>query len=332
MFSTLFSQVPFERHRVVDTADLDDARQQIGELLNSYRLEVVSGKALHSRLDLVPCGRLSLLKMRHAYGAEVTIDPHCQTLDGYYLVVLPTQGRGLFYFDGHEIEVSADQAYLISPQRRFHFRVSHDYEQVLLRLDRPAIDHAWQRLTGQDEAPDICFDAVLPLFTPAWQALLPMLQWVARCSGLGAGETVQQAALLAQTEMLVASTLLLHQPHSMAAQLWPAPPPSAPKAIRQAQRYMLANLGEKIPVAMVASHCGLSVRRLQALFQDECGRTPLQWLREQRLQAVRRALMQPDSPEKISEIAVRCGFGHLGEFSRAYREAFGETPQQTRGK
>ncbi len=330
MFTSLFGQVPFEQNRVVDTSDLDEARQQIGQLLNSYRLQVNSGSLLHSRVDLVPCGRMSLLKLRHAFGADVSIDPDCQTLDGYYLVVLPTQGQAVFHFDGHRIEVAPNQAFLISPDRRFHFRVSHDFEQVLLRVDRPAIADAWQRLTGQEQAPDICFDAVIPLQTAAWQALLPMLQWVARCSGLGHGENISQAALLAQTEMLVATTLLLHQPHSMAAHLWPAPPPSAPKTIRRAQAYMLDHLGERLPVSMVASHCGLSVRRLQALFQDECGQSPLQWLREQRLQAVRLALLQPDEPEKISGIASRFGFTHLGEFSRAYRRAYGETPQQTR--
>ncbi len=330
MIASLFASVPFEQHRVVDTADLDEARQQIGQILNPYRLQVVRGRILHTRLDILPCGRLSLLKLRHGYGADVSIDPDCQGLDGYYLLVLPTQGQAVFHFDGRNIEVSPKEAVLISPDRRFHFKVSHDYEQILLRLDRPAIADAWCRLTAQEHAPDICFDPVIPLNTAGWQALLPMLQWVVRCSGLG--QDTAQAALLAQTEMLVATTLLLHQPHNMAARLWPAPPPSAPRAIRRAQAYMLEHLGEHLPVAMVASHCGLSVRRLQALFQDECRQSPLQWLRLQRLQAVRQALSQAGDAGKVSETAARFGFTHLGEFSQAYRQAFGETPRQTRGK
>src|SRR5690606_36629112 len=163
-------------------------------------------------------------------------------------------------------------------------------------------------------------------------ALLPILQWVVRCSGLGPKPDIGQAALLAQTEMLLATTLLLHQPHNMASQLWPAPPPSASNAIRRAQTYMLEHLGERLPVAMVASHCGLSVKRLQALFRDECGQSPLQWLRMKLLQAVRQALSQADNADKVSEIAGRFGFTHLGEFSQAYRQAFGETPKQTRGR
>jgi transcriptional regulator GlxA family with amidase domain len=95
---------------------------------------------------------------------------------------------------------------------------------------------------------------------------------------------------------------------------------------------MLEHMGERLPVAMVASHCGLSVRRLQALFQDECGQSPLQWLRMQRLQEVRQALLLHGDVCKIGEVAARSGFTHLGEFSRVYRQAFGETAQQTRGK
>jgi len=199
-----------------------------------------------------------------------------------------------------------------------------------LRLDRSAIVDAWRRLTTEEQTPDICFDAVIPLHTASWQALLPMLQWVVRCSTLGQGQNIAQQALLAQTEMLVATTLLLHQPHNMAIRLWPAPPPCAPQTIRRAQAYMLEHLGERLPVTMVASQCGLSVRRLQALFQDECGQSPLQWLRTQRLQAVRHALSRSGNEKSVSEIATRCGFTHLGEFSRQYRHAFGETPRQTR--
>lgn len=330
MIASLFAQVPFEQYRIVSTADFDEAHPLVCQALNSARFRVLRGKITHNQLDLLPCGNLSLLQLRYGYGADVSVDPDC--LDGYYLLVLPTQGRAMFHFDGRSIEVSPQGAVLISPDRRFHFSASHDYAQVLLRLNRSAIANAWCRLTGHERAPDICFDALIPLSTSGWQALLPMLQWVTRCSGLGQGHNATQAALLAQTEILVATTLLLHQPHSMAAYLWPAPPPSASRAIRRAQAYMIEHLGEPVPVAMVASHCGLSVRRLQALFQDECGQSPLHWLRMQRLQAVRQVLAQSAEAGKIGDIAARFGFTHLGEFSQAYRQAFGETPTQTRSR
>lgn len=330
MIASLFANVPFDRHQLVHTADLDEARHRIGEVLNSYRLQILRGRIDHSRLELMPCGPMSLIRLRHGYGADISIDPDCGTLDGYYLLVLPTRGRALFTLGGCSIDVSPQAAVIVSPGRRFHFTASHDYEQILLRLERQAIDEAWCRLTARDQAPSICFDAVIPIHTPGWQALMPLLQWVSRCAQTDRRSDAGQAALLGQIEMLLATTLLLQQPHDSAATLWPAQSPVAAQSVQRAQAYMLAHMGDALPVGMVASHCGLSVRHMQALFKDECGQSPLQWLRMQRLQAVRQAL-QADDSLKVGDTALRFGFTHLGEFSRAYRQAFGETPQQTRG-
>lgn len=325
--SAVFSHMPFEQHRLVDTGDLEEARRRTAQVLNPHRLRLISrGQVMRNQLDVLACGRLSLLRL--AWGADVSVDP--DGLSDYYLLVLPVKGRALFHFDGRSLDVSPRSAFIVSPGRRFHFTASLDYEQILLRLDAQAVSEAWCRLTAQDAAPSICFDAVMPIQAAGWQALMPMLQWVSRCTALGAGQEASQLALLAQTEMLVATTLLLHQPHNMAPRLWPMPPPPVPHAVRQAQAYLLENLGEALPVARVAAHCGLSVRRLQALFRDECGQSPLQWLKQQRLQAVRQALLKTDRETRIGATAMRFGFTHLGEFSRAYKQAFGETPQQTR--
>lgn len=333
MIESLFAKVPFDRHRLIDTADVEEAQYRIGKVLSPYRLRVVRGQIVHSRLELLPCGEMSLIRMRHGYGADISIDPHSGTLDGYYLIVLPTRGHAVFQFGDSRFDVSPKSAVVLSPGKRFYFTADSDYEQILLRLESKAIEDAWRRLTAHDDAPFICFDAEIPPQTPGWQALMPMLQWVARCVGPRPGKDDARvhahAALLAETETLLATTLLLHQPHNKAAQLWPAPTPSTRAAIRRAQAYMLDHMSESVPVGLVASHCGLSVRHLQALFSDECGLSPLQWLRAQRLQAIRNAL-QADDASSVSETALRFGFTHLGEFSRAYRKAFGETATQTR--
>lgn len=104
------------------------------------------------------------------------------------------QGHATFHFDGQRIDVSPNKAFVISPDRRFYFNASHDYEQVLLRLDRTAIIEAWQRLTTEEQAPDICFDPVIPLHTAGWQALLPMLQWVGAMLEAGPGQERRPAS------------------------------------------------------------------------------------------------------------------------------------------
>jgi AraC-like DNA-binding protein len=48
-----------------------------------------------------------------------------------------------------------------------------------------------------------------------------------------------------------------------------------------------------------------------------------------RLQMVRDALQRPDQQNSITDIALQCGFSHLGRFSAQYRQAFGEAPSAT---
>jgi AraC family ethanolamine operon transcriptional activator len=60
---------------------------------------------------------------------------------------------------------------------------------------------------------------------------------------------------------------------------------------------------------------------------------PSQYLKFLRLNAVNHVLKsQPPEAEKISEIAERHGFWHMGHFSADYHRLFGETPQQTRAR
>ena len=93
---------------------------------------------------------------------------------------------------------------------------------------------------------------------------------------------------------------------------------------------MLAHLEKPLTVSAVARSCGVATRTLQAGFQQAHGHGPMQWLRTRRLEAVRVALRADESPRpSVAQTALRFGFTHLGEFSRAYRAAFGETPRET---
>lgn len=57
------------------------------------------------------------------------------------------------------------------------------------------------------------------------------------------------------------------------------------------------------------------------------------FLRLVRLQRAQEALLRADSSyTTVTEIALGCGFSHLGEFANLYRRTFGETPKQTLGK
>ncbi|RMI27791.1 helix-turn-helix domain-containing protein [Streptomyces triticirhizae] len=102
-------------------------------------------------------------------------------------------------------------------------------------------------------------------------------------------------------------------------------------AFLSAQRYILCHLDEPdlSPARIAAAH-HVSVRSLHRLFQRN-GTTVRSFLREQRLERARRTLMDLASARlSIAAIARRHGFTHPGDFTRAFRAAYGQPPRDYR--
>jgi len=60
------------------------------------------------------------------------------------------------------------------------------------------------------------------------------------------------------------------------------------------------------------------------------GMSPLTYLHRLRLHRARDERRQAaKNSTTVTDVALNCGFWHFGEFSRAYKNCFGETPSKT---
>jgi AraC-like DNA-binding protein len=74
----------------------------------------------------------------------------------------------------------------------------------------------------------------------------------------------------------------------------------------------------------------VSERALQNAFREVMGLTPRAYLTRVRLHRVREALLVgTQGSTTVSAEALKWGFWHFGEFSRAYKNCFGELPSDT---
>ncbi len=101
----------------------------------------------------------------------------------------------------------------------------------------------------------------------------------------------------------------------------------APK-VAKAVLLMEENLEDPTSVATIARATGLSVRRLEMLFQQEFGIGPGRYFRQLRLQEARRMVL--DTARPLQDIAVRCGFNSQAAFSRAFTGYFGQGAKTVR--
>jgi AraC-like DNA-binding protein/tetratricopeptide (TPR) repeat protein len=92
---------------------------------------------------------------------------------------------------------------------------------------------------------------------------------------------------------------------------------------------MRGDFGREWSVPDLASVAGVSSRTLQRQFRIFLGKAPGGVLRDIRFECARRELLQGLPDTRVMDVALRCGFPHLGRFSTEYHRRYGETPSQT---
>jgi len=102
------------------------------------------------------------------------------------------------------------------------------------------------------------------------------------------------------------------------------------RIVKAAEEFALGHSGDRLYVTDLCRAAAVSERTLEYAFKEIAGLTPMQYLVRLRLHRVRQALLgaTPESTT-VSIEALNWGFWHFGEFSRAYRECFGELPSDT---
>jgi adenylate cyclase len=102
-----------------------------------------------------------------------------------------------------------------------------------------------------------------------------------------------------------------------------------PRDVKKALALFRANPGRDHRLGELAAACGVAPRTLQKHFRRFLGITPVAALRDLRLDVARRALLGGDEAARVTTLALRCGFNHLGRFSGWYRTRYGESPSTT---
>jgi AraC family transcriptional regulator, ethanolamine operon transcriptional activator len=100
--------------------------------------------------------------------------------------------------------------------------------------------------------------------------------------------------------------------------------------VRAAEAHALSHVGEHVSVSDLCRVAGASERALEYAFREVMGLTPVAYLIRLRLHRVRQGLLAgTHASTTVTTEALNWGFWHFGEFSRAYKDCFGELPSDT---
>ncbi|WP_299704039.1 GlxA family transcriptional regulator [uncultured Tateyamaria sp.] len=100
------------------------------------------------------------------------------------------------------------------------------------------------------------------------------------------------------------------------------------RMVGRAVALMQDNIEYPIPIPEIARRVGCTQKTLEHRMKTAMAATPATVYRRLRLNAVLRLVQDTDLP--VSEIAGRCGYENASAMTRAFRAAFGQSPQAMR--
>jgi transcriptional regulator GlxA family with amidase domain len=111
-----------------------------------------------------------------------------------------------------------------------------------------------------------------------------------------------------------------------------------PRDLKKALDRLEADPGRIWNVDELAVACGMARRTLYKHFSRFLNRTPMEFLRELRLDRARQELLRARSGTSVTDVATRYGFTHLGRFAtftvrgtaRAHRRRCGDANVSSR--
>ncbi len=92
-----------------------------------------------------------------------------------------------------------------------------------------------------------------------------------------------------------------------------------------AQVWTLAARQARYNVHTLAQITRVHIRQIERFCREELGRSPQEWLDEQRIIAARSLLLERES---IKRVAMELGFKQLSHFCRQFKKTYGMTPSE----
>lgn len=318
---------PLSAFPFFSSRDADEARLKVARVFCPHELRPVGTHTpFASRHNMIKLGETALNYL--TYGTEVDILPGC--LDSFYLVQLPLDGTARIRCGSQDVYSSPDTASILNPHEPTRMRWQHDNRQLMLWIPRHSLERRLEEHLGEALKAPLSFDVALSQregMTRSWcRMLIDLADNIDQC---GADWLRFRPTVAGLEDCLIRGLLQLHR-HNYSARLNQPQDAALPRHVQRAIDYIETHVEDAISVGDIARAACVSVRALEEGFRKHCDSTPLVYLRDVRLDRVRKALSSatPGS-DKVAVLAHRYGFAHLGRFSAYYKARFGETPSQT---
>lgn len=305
------------RSRVFERADPYAVSTYVNQHVGQHHIRLPRNGLPEASLDHRKFASLDLCRI--SYGGEVRVLSHA--LESVFHLQILLRGHCMWRRGRAERLLGPGELLLINPDEPVDLAYSADCEKFILKLPARLLDavcdeQRWQR---PSEGVRFIHSHYQLLALEGFAGLLTMV-----CHEAEACDSLQRVQ--EHYSQIVASKLLtLMQTNVSRESLG-----SQAVTFERIAEYIERNLKQDIGIEQLAQQASMSLRSLYGLFERNAGTTPKHYIRQKKLERIRRNLSDPDcSVRNITELALEYGFVHLGRFSESYKALFGELPSDT---
>jgi AraC-like DNA-binding protein len=224
------------------------------------------------------------------------------------------------------IHCSADSAAaIINPGQDWSGISSEQGKALLFCIPRSRPEHTLLTLLGYAPKQSLEFEPAIDLS----QGLGVSLQGFGQFLWQVAEASVRSPLVMAELEQAFLACLVKGLPHNYADALHHKYIGALASYVQKAQGVMETNLQSEIQLKEIAAAVGCSARVLTKAFAQHCDCSPMQFLKQLRLQRAHQDLCQGQPGTTVIDVMMRYGFVQGGKFAKVYQEKFGELPSQT---
>lgn len=308
------------RFPLLETRDLDESRHITGSAWEKHRVDLRDKGPFHTRIHGLsgPGFGLAFVDCSNALRIE------CESRISHYYLQIPLSGVLEQSINGVKATTDSFHAGLNCPGQSLVLNPS-PIQLFLFQVEAERMNPVLSG-RGLNLAPMETWAHTLSLKTgPGLSLKSYILWWAEKVNRLGSPLLGTKAIAHAGSKVL---GLLADCLETLRTTPKSSPPDMGSPFLGDLETWMEANQLQPITVDDLAFQAGVSPRMVQLAFRKHRQCTPMEFLRNLRLESVRRKLKEGNHGG-IAKVAMDHGFLHLGRFSESYRKRFGENPSET---
>jgi len=319
------SHGPLQAKAARKSRSVDEAREVVSSVFCDHRLVPDSKMSrLGFELRHAPFGKGSSLNLL-TYGADVQVVPG--EMQEVFNVQLQIWGSSQLTLGNNARVIETGSAGVLSPGQFVSMDWQTGSQMLIYSVRRQMVEKALREIFGMDIGSPLCFNPEFHLSRSNGQSFLRMLTMLredleSSTDPMGCEQSAEHF------EQSLIYALLFSHDHNYSTALRKGLSKAAPVHVSKAERFMRENLAETITIEQLVDVSDVSSRTLFAAFSRFRGQSPMQYLRNLRLDEARR-ILQSGQSTSVTEAALDVGLSQLGRFSVEYRKRFGESPSQT---